>query len=308
MRSVRHVFSWLGGVAFILICLAVIGVFAYRTMIVPVMAHRIFKTRSASTATPDLYGAPYHAFTIESHGRTLTAWTVDAGPGTPALLLFHGNAETVHDFAQVQAYLYHHHVSSMDFDYSGFGASTGTATIEHLDQDSRAAWRTFARWAGSGHPEFVLGYSLGTAMALHNAPAFQPQPLGVIVYGAFTSARNAAWYITLGLPHWLLAITPDPWDNVEAAARLREPLLVVAGMNDVKIPPAMGRRVALFAHDGGDFVLVPDAGHRGIVNKMKAVWTPILGFMDQRVADASGYATSPDAATHPPRGEPAVTR
>jgi hypothetical protein len=31
-----------------------------------------------------------------------------------------------------------------------------------------AAWHAFLSWTGKDHPRFVLGYSLGTAVALHN--------------------------------------------------------------------------------------------------------------------------------------------
>lgn len=293
MRHVRHVFAWLGGILFILVCLAVTAAFVFHSMAVPNLEREIFATHSRATATPETFGVPYRPLNIDSHGRTLQAWAVDAGAGTPAILLFHGNGETIHDFAHVQAYLFQHHVSSMVFDYSGFGTSTGKPTIRNLNEDAGAAWHAFVRWTGATHSKFVLAYSLGTAVALHNVSNFDPQPTGVIVYGAFSSAKNLIAYIDPGMPAWLMPLVPDIWDNVRAAARLREPLLVVAGMNDTNVPPEMGRQIALFAGHGGDFVLIPDAGHSGIADRMDAVWPPILSF----VLELAKVAATPASAS-----------
>ena len=299
MRRIRHLFAWLGGITFIAICLVVVAGFVVRATLVPRLERDIFVTHSPATATPLTYGTPYRTITIDSDGRSLQAWVVNAGAYTPALLLFHGNGETIHDFAQVQAYLYQRHVSSMSFDYSGFGASTGKATVQNLNEDAKAAWRVFAKWAGSVHPKFVLGYSLGTGVALHNVSAFTPQPLGVIVYGAFSSAKNMVSYISPGLPVWLKPIMPDLWDNVEAAASMREPLLVVAGMNDTNVPPSMGRRIALFAQAANSdsrFVLIPGVDHGGIVedDAMDAVWTPILAFVHKLAMPATRSNAPPE--------------
>lgn len=302
MHRLRHLFAWLGGITFIGVCVVIVAAFVVRMTLVPRLERDLFATHSPSTDTPQAHGVSYGVVTIDSHGRRLQAWTVDAGAGTPAILLFHGNGETIHDFAHVQAYLFRQHVSSMSFDYSGFGASSGTPTVQNLNEDARAAWRSFAKWAGGRHPEFVLGYSLGTGVALHNVSTFVPQPLGVIVYGAFSSAKSLVGYISIGLPTWLKPIMPDLWDNVAAAARMREPLLVVAGMNDLNVPPIMGRRVALFAqaaNAGSRFVLVPGADHGGIAERatMPAVWAPILAF----VHGVATRAIQPNARTEASR-------
>lgn len=284
----QRIFAWLGGATFILICLIVAAVFAYRAAAIPYLESHMFVTQSPGTTTPAALGVPYKPVRIDSNGRALEAGVVNAGADTPALLLFNGNGQTIHDWANVQAYLYKQHVSSMVFNYSGFGKSAGKPTVRNLNQDARAAWRTFAAWAGPARPKFVVAYSLGTAIALHNAPDFRPQPLGIAVYGAFSSTRDLMIYLH-AVPAWLGPVSPDPWDSVLAALRLREPLLVVAGMNDTNVPPNMGRQIALFASEGsgGEFILVPNAGHEGIEHEhMAAVWAPILDFVQRRVDNA----------------------
>lgn len=290
MKTIQRIAAWLGGIAFVLICFVVIAGFAFHATVIPMLEHEMFVTKSKATNTPETFAAPYKSLDIDSHGRSLHAWIVDAGADTPSLLLFSGNGQTIHDWAQVQAFLYRQHVSSMVFNYSGFGKSTGTPTVQHLNQDARAAWRAFTTWAGTTRPKFVVAYSLGTAVALHNVASFEPHPLGIAVYGAFSSARDLMVYLR-ALPSWFAPFTPDLWDSVSAASRLGAPLLVVAGMNDTNVPPDMSRPIALYAAagDGGRFVLVPDAGHGGIVDKhMAAVWAQILAFMKNRVNEGIG--------------------
>ena len=289
----QRISAWLGGLVFVLICLAVAAVFVFRAAVVPYLEQHVFVTHPNFTQTPKAFDTPYQSLTIDSDGRMLSAWVVDAGGDTPAVLLFSGNGQTIHGWSNVQAYLFRQHVSSMVFDYSGFGDSTGKPTVEHLNQDAGAAWQAFTTWAGAQRPKFVVAYSLGSAVALHNVAQFEPQPLGIAVYGAFSSAKDFMVYLR-ALPAWLAPIAPDPWDSVSAARHLKAPLLVVAGMNDADVPPIMGRQIALFAlaGAGGQFVMVPNAGHFGIFDShMDAVWKPILDFMKQRSSDAAaGHA------------------
>lgn len=258
---------------------------------VPYFEARLFVTHDSATATPAAYGVAYRTMTIDSHGRTLRAWSVDAGARTPAILFFHGNGQTIHDLAGIQAYLYRHAVSSMVFDYSGFGRSTGRATVRDLNQDAVAAWKAFVAWSGPARARFAVGYSLGTGILLHNVSRFVTRPDGIAVYGAFSSAKAAILHLH-DAPAWLAPLAPDVWNSVAAAARLGSPLLVVAGADDTIVPPAMGRAVATAASHGagGRYVLIPGVGHDAVVSHMQAVWSPIIAFM--RACERSGTDTA----------------
>src|SRR5678816_3292547 len=71
--------------------------------------------------TPATFGAPFERLSLASGDRTLDATLVHAAQDTaPALLIFHGTAEAVSYWADTQALLYRHGITSMVFDYSGF--------------------------------------------------------------------------------------------------------------------------------------------------------------------------------------------
>lgn len=297
VERIHSLSGWLGGIAFVVLCLTTAAGLGLHALAVPYFEADIFQTSSPATGTPSSDGVAYRMIEIHSHGRTLQAWAVDAGPDTPAVLYFHGNGETINDSASMQAYLYRHHVSSMAFDYSGFGKSTGKPTVHNLDQDANAAWRTFASWTGN-RPKFTAGYSLGTGVLLHSVGRFEPKPAGVIVYGAFSSARDLLVYIR-ALPPWFVPLVPDLWNNVTAAAHLRIPLLVAAGANDLNVPPMMGRQIALYASDvpGSGYIAIPDVGHGGLLSHMDAVWPPILTFIREQSLNAAKSPTQHGAAS-----------
>jgi fermentation-respiration switch protein FrsA (DUF1100 family) len=280
----QRVLAWFGGITLTAAGLAAILIIGARAYMPTYLAQMMFVTHSHAKETPKDFDVPFVQVAIPSGGRNLAAWQVSAGPDTPAVLIFHGNSETIHNWARGQAYLYRQGLSSMVFDYSGFGGSTGEATIEHLDQDALAAYNAFVRWAGPSRPKFVFGHSLGTAVLLHNARGFAPAPMAAVTYGTFSSAHDQVMYLP-GTPWIFDYLIPDFWNNVSDAGRLyaRVPLLVVAGANDTNVPPEMGRRVAVSA--GGDFKLILDANHDDINDgaDLGHPWAPIFDFMQQRM-------------------------
>ncbi len=276
--------TWIGGIALAAVALALVLIYAVRPAMQARIEKEMFVTRSEAKDTPATLGTPFTALVCMSGNRRLRAWLVDTDPNAPAVLIFHGNSTTMHDWAAAQVYLARHGLSSMTFDYSGFGESDGQATVGNLDQDAGAAYDCFVRAVGRERAKFVVGHSLGTAVLLHNARRFSPAPLGIATYGTFNSARALVLY--LGAPSWWTYLTADVWNNVADARRIRLPLLVVAGANDTNVPPIMGRQVAIAAPHG-DFKLVWDAGHDDIYgDRPEKVWGPILDFMNARLKES----------------------
>jgi alpha-beta hydrolase superfamily lysophospholipase len=158
--------------------------------------------------TPETFGAPYQQLSIVSGDRKLDATLVRApGDTAPALLIFHGTAEAVSFWADTQALLYRHGITSMVFDYSGFGRSTGRATAAHLEEDADSAYAEFVRRVGPRTRHYVLGYSLGTGVALDAVQRFAPAPSGVVFMASYSSARDGA--VAFGLiPRWATFLLP----------------------------------------------------------------------------------------------------
>lgn len=232
------------------------------------------------TDTPAMFGAPFQEITITSGDRQLEARLVHAASDSaPALLIFHGTAESISHWADTQALLYRQGVTSMVFDYSGFGRSTGRATVAHLQEDADSAYADFSRRIGRRTRPFVLGYSLGTGVVFEAINRWTPAPAGVVFAASYSSAREGA--VAFGLvPRWLTFILPDLWNNVRDVRNLKQPLLVLQSDADQLFPVSMARAVHDAATVPKQLVILRgfphEAGHR---NPSDEYWAPVVRFL-----------------------------
>ena len=234
--------------------------------------------------TPQSYGAPFERLIIASGDRQLDATLVHAeSDSAPALLIFHGTAEAVSYWADTQALLRRHGVTSMVFDYSGFGNSTGRATAAHLEEDADSAYAVFIRRIGPTTRPYVLGYSLGTGIVFDAVQRWTPQPAGVVFAASYSSAREGA--VAFGLvPRWATFLLPDLWNNVRDARNLRQPLLVLQSDADQLFPVSMAKAVFDAATVPKEMVVLRgyrhEDGHRRPTDEF---WKPVVRFLQTGV-------------------------
>ena len=230
--------------------------------------------------TPMTFGAPFATVSIRSGDRTLDATLVRAAADSaPALLIFHGTDEAVSYWADTQALLYRHGITSMVFDYSGFGRSTGRPTMAHLEQDADAAYAEFSRQIGQRVRPYVLGYSLGSGVVFEAVDRWTPQPAGVVFVASYSSARDGA--VAFGLvPQWATFLLPDVWNNVRDARNLRQPLLVVQSDADQLFPVRMARAVFDAATVPKQMVVLHGYRHEdGHQRPTDDYWAPVVRFL-----------------------------
>jgi alpha-beta hydrolase superfamily lysophospholipase len=230
--------------------------------------------------TPATFGAPYEQLSVRSGDRTLDAVLVRASSDTaPALLIFHGTAEAVSYWADTQALLYRHGVTSMVFDYSGFGRSTGRPSAANLEQDADAAYAEFARRVSARARRYVLGYSLGTGVVFDAIGRFTPPPAGVVFAASYSSARDGA--VRFGLiPRWATFLLPDMWNNVRDSRNLTQPLLVLQSDADQLFPVSMAKAVFDAATVPKRMVVLHGYRHEaGHLHPTDEYWTPVVRFM-----------------------------
>src|ERR1700735_1036845 len=100
---------------------------------------------------------------IPSGDRRLSAVYVSAGDDTPAILICHGIGELVEYWGQVQRALREMGISSLVFNYSGYGTSSGRISAARCEEDAIAAYSALV---DHGHPSIVLlGFSLGSGVS-----------------------------------------------------------------------------------------------------------------------------------------------
>jgi alpha-beta hydrolase superfamily lysophospholipase len=217
---------------------------------------------------------------IASGRRRLSAVYVSAGDETPAVLICHGIGELVEYWGKVQGLLKGMGVSSLLFNYSGYGTSTGHLSTAHCEEDAVAACRELA---GRGHRLIVLlGFSLGSGVAA--AVASRVDVDGLVLCEGFSTMREGA--MAMGFPRWLTRMVPDAWDTVHRVNRLEMPVLVVHSDVDGLFPLSMAQRVAEACGTRGTLIVIKGVSHNApIFAPTEDYWKPIAEWVNQRSAE-----------------------
>jgi pimeloyl-ACP methyl ester carboxylesterase len=214
---------------------------------------------------------------IASSDRRLSAVYVSAGDDTPAVLICHGIGELVEYWGKVQGLLKGMGVSSLVFNYSGYGKSSGVITPSHCEEDAVAA---YGELANRGHRAIVLvGFSLGTGVGC--AVASRIDVGGLVLCEGFSTLREGA--IAMGFPLWLTRLVPDVWDTIRRVGKLEMPVLVVHSDVDGLFPMAMAKQVAQACGPHEELIEVSGLTHNApIFAPTEAYWGPIAEWVKRR--------------------------
>jgi alpha-beta hydrolase superfamily lysophospholipase len=217
---------------------------------------------------------------IPSGKRRLSAVYVSAGEETPAVVICHGIGELVEYWGKVQGLLKGMGVSSLVFNYSGYGTSSGILTTAHCEEDAVAACRELA---GRDHRSIVLlGFSLGSGVGC--AVASRVDIDGLVLCEGFSSLREAA--IATGFPRWVTRVVPDVWDTVHRVCELEMPVLVVHSDVDGLFPLSMAQRVAEACGPRGTLIVINGLTHNApIFAPTEDYWRPIAEWVKQRSSE-----------------------
>lgn len=181
----------------------------------------------------------------------------------PTVVYLHGQAEDIDGaWGSVQR-LWDRGWNVLALDYRGFGRSAGTPSERgvYLDADAAfAAARADPRLA----PDrlVIWGFSLGTGVASHlalGAPA-----AALVLEAPFTSMVDMVeWTNPYGVPaDWVTDVKLDTLGRIGSVAL---PVVVARGADDRRVPAWMSEEVYARAQEPKRLVVVPGAGHDGIM-------------------------------------------
>ena len=218
---------------------------------------------------------------IGSGSRRLSAVYVSAGDDSPAILICHGIGELVEYWGKVQSLLQEMGVTSLVFNYSGYGASSGTVSTAHCEEDAIAAYKKLVEL---GHQSIVLlGFSLGSGVS--SAVASRIDVDGLVLCEGFSTLREAG--MAMGFSRWLTQLGPNVWDTVHQVCELRIPVLVIHSDDDGLFPPSMAKRVAEACGTRGRLIVVRGLLHAApYFAPTKEYWQPVVDWVKQRSSEA----------------------
>jgi hypothetical protein len=215
-------------------------------------------------------------------------------PPIAAVLIFHGIGERLEYWHSVQTLLAQHGIASLIFHYSGYGKSSGTITTSNLHNNAHAAYSELRKKVPSNTPIFLLGFSMGTAVATDVASHLSPPAQGLILCEGFPSLREAAACITSSsrLPYLL----PDVWRTIDSVRTLTQPLLIIHSHADRLFPVEFAHRVHRSAQSQKvhlvELFLAHGFSHNEpYLNPKLTYWQPILDFVSHH-AGHHAYSSS----------------
>lgn len=174
------------------------------------------------------------------------------------VLYAHGNAGNLSHRAALISYFQNElRVSTLIFDYRGYGRSDGTPTVSGAISDSRAALRMLAEQAGVRESDLVLiGRSLGGAIVIQLAAEFQPR--GLVVESSFSSLKQVALHHYPKLA-WL--VSKNKLNSSTSIVSYRGPLLQSHGTSDRTIPYSSGIHLYKAANEPKRFIEIENSDH-----------------------------------------------
>jgi fermentation-respiration switch protein FrsA (DUF1100 family) len=200
-------------------------------------------------------------------GLTLHGWFFPATPSSSSsapspsrftIVVFNGNAGNRSYRAPLAAALQARGHAVLLFDYRGYGGNPGTPTESGLREDARAA-RAFVVGRADVDRERIayFGESLGTGVAV--TLAAEHAPAALILRSPFTSMVDVGQMHYPILPvRWFLR---DRYMSGERIARIKSPLLVIAGDRDGVIPLDHSQRLYDAATSPKEILIVRGADH-----------------------------------------------
>jgi uncharacterized protein len=200
---------------------------------------------------------------VGANGDRLHAfWAKADDPAAPVLLYLHGARWNLTGSVTRIERWRRMGFNVLAIDYRGFGKSSEASPTEELAyEDAEAGW-DYLRAAEPSRPRYIVGHSLGGAIAAELALR-RPDASGVVLEATFTSIRDmvehTAWRV---LPVGL--ILTQQFDTISKVPRISQPLLVVHGTNDSVVPYEMGERLYAAAAGPKRFIRVEGGSHHNL--------------------------------------------
>ena len=172
---------------------------------------------------------------------SLSAWyTPPKSPKLQTIIYLHGNTGNIADRVPLIKPYIEQGFGVLLVTYRGYSGNPGIPTEYGLYNDARGAIQFILREQDSPCI-FLMGNSIGAAVAVQMATEPDNPIQGIILQSPFTSLVDVAkyhyWYIPIG------ALVKDKYDNFSKVERVRTPVLMIQGTNDDTVPPEFGRKL-----------------------------------------------------------------
>lgn len=230
--------------------------------------------RGLSAAAVGLLGVSDLKLVTED-GETLQVWYVAARPGKSTILYLHGNGGEISDRAERFAAYQAQGFGVLFVSYRGYGASTGSPSEQGLLRDARAAYDWLIAQGISRDAIMLVGESLGSGVAVQLAAERRVGAVALEApfYSAADIAASAYWWLPVRL------LMKDKFDSFAHIGKVRAPLLITHGDQDLVVPLSQGEKLFADANEPKQMVVVPGGTHGTIFSP--DTWMREMRFFEQ---------------------------
>lgn len=246
--------------------------------------HLFFQPSKNIFSDPAAAGIRHEAIKFKSADGTDLTGMFFSPPGPPraTIVHFHGNARNMTAHYPYSAWLAKEGFNVFIFDYRGYGASGGRASLDGAVLDGIAALRHAQKLPGAEPGRLlVIGQSLGGAIAVAAIAGSGAKPAALAVEGTFYSYRGVASAVLLR--NWLTwPVSWLPWLAVSGRhspadhiGGLTCPKVFIHSEKDPVVPFRQGRKLYDAAPEPKQFWLVP-SGHTEAFDQYRHEYGPRL--------------------------------
>jgi fermentation-respiration switch protein FrsA (DUF1100 family) len=202
------------------------------------------------TRTPADADLPFEELRAKTQdGVTIRGWLIPAGDDAPVLIVCHGNAGNISNRVGRAAAFRSAGLSTLLFDYRGYGESDGRPSERGMQLDAQAAYDWLAAKGVPPSRIIAFGESLGGSVALELA--LSRPTAGAATESSPTSTVERGQELFPWLPvRW---IAKYRYDALARIAVLKRPVFVAHSPTDEIIPFRHGERLFAAAHEPKTF-------------------------------------------------------
>lgn len=187
------------------------------------------------------------------------------------VIFFHGRGANQGIAAKYAEYLTGRGDGVLVASYRGFAGNPGKPGEAGMIADGRAFVAKARALSGQDARVFLVGHSLGGAVALQ--VALREKVAGVVTLSTFTELDDAS-------PAYAGPLLPDRWNNLDAVKRLTAPLVIVHGEADDVVKADQARALFAAAHHPAALVLIAGATHKPSMGKLGPLVSEAVAAMD----------------------------